>query len=253
MLLIAAALAEELETALNLCSRRSKIRCAGVPVWLGTRAAETLHFVKLGAGPAQSAARLERVLTGLKATGILVIGYAGALDPALKQGELVVVDRADQLSEEFWGAPLEEIGLAGGWILSRADELCDLARGAGLPVHRGPALTSPCMMGAPAHKQVLFKKFRASIVDMETAALARVAARAEVPLSCVRAISDEACDDFLAELSYNPGAGNLQRAAKALAAGGRMRRYSQWRERSKSARQNLSKFLACYLDSHANR
>jgi nucleoside phosphorylase len=253
MLLIAAALAEELETGLNLCSSRGKIRCAGGPVWLGIRGAETLHFVKLGTGPARSAARLRQVLTSLKPSEILVIGYAGALDPALRQGELVVVNRADQLSEESWGAPLEEIGLAESWTLSRADELCDLARRAGLPVHCGPVLTSPCIMGAPTHKRMLFDKFGAAIVDMETAALARFAARADVPLSCVRAISDEALDDFFAEFSYDPGAGNLRRAARVLAAGGLMRRYSQWHERSRSARQNLSKFLACYLDDHAGR
>jgi adenosylhomocysteine nucleosidase len=249
MLLIAAALAEELETALNLCSRKSKIRCAGVPMWLGTRGNKNLHLLKLGTGPVRSASVLQRVLAELKVTGILIIGYAGALDPALKQGELVVVDRADPLAQDSWGAPLEEIKLGSGRQLAGADELFRVAQAAGLPVRRGTALTSPCIMGAPEHKRVLFQRFQAAIVDMETAALAHVAANSAVPLGCVRAITDEADDTFLASLSYNPRAGAIQRAAKTLAEGGWLRRYSQWRERSLAARQALSKFLSCYLDS----
>lgn len=249
MLLIAAALAEELETALNLCSRRSKIRCSGVPMWLGTRGNESLHLLKLGTGPVRSAAVLQRVLAELKVTGILVIGYAGALDPALKQGQLVVVDRADPLAQDSWGAPLEEITLGSGRQLAWADELFRMALAAGLPVCRGTALTSPCIMGAPEHKRVLFQRFQAAIVDMETAALAHVAANSAVPLGCVRAISDEAGDTFLASLSYNPRVGAIRRAAKTVADGNLLRRYRQWRERSLAARQALSKFVACYLDS----
>lgn len=252
MLLIATALAEELETALNLCSVRTKIRCAGVPVWKGLRAGKTLHFLKLGAGPVRSALVLERALGGLDATQILIAGYAGALDPELKLGELVIVDRADLLSTESGGAPLSEISLGGSWPLAAAEELCSLAQAAGLAVRRGAALTSTCIIGAPEHKRVLFQRFHAAVVDMETAALARVASALAIPISCVRAVSDEADDDLLAFLSYDPGAGSFQRAARTLAAGGWLRRYSHWRRCSMAARQSLSRFLTLYLNRMTN-
>ncbi|MBZ5499245.1 MAG: hypothetical protein LAP85_22835 [Acidobacteriia bacterium] len=248
MLLIATALSEEMETVLKLCTRRTKIRTTGVPLWTGMRAGETLHLLKLGVGPVHSASVLERALAGLQPTRILVTGYAGALDPELKQGELVVVDRADMLSEESRGVPLGQIGLGGGWPLAGAEQLLSRAHAAGLAVRRGATLTSPCIIGTPEHKRVLFQRFHAAIVDMETAALARIASARGIPLSCVRAVSDTADDDFLASLSYSPGSGSLRRAARTLAAGGWLRRYSQWRERSAAARASLSRFLACYLD-----
>jgi len=248
MLLIATALAEELQTVLNLCSHRRKIRCGGVPVWVGVRAGVTLHVLKLGAGPARSAATLKRALTGLRVTSILIIGYAGALDPDLKQGELVVVERADLLAEEPQNVSVGEINLAGSWQLASADELFILAQGTGLAVRRGTALTSSSVIGVPEHKRVLFQRFGAAIVDMETAALARVASTFAIPLSCVRAVSDEADDDFLATLSYDPACSTLRRVAEILAAGRWLHRYSQWRERSLGARQSLCRFVTCYLD-----
>ena len=248
MLLIAAALAEELETALNLCSRRKRARGAGVPLWTGMRGQEMLHFLKLGVGPARSAEMLQRALDCLKPASILIIGYAGALDPVLKQGELVVVERADLLPEEFWDVPAKEIDPGSGWPLACAGELFAAAKAAGLPVRCGTALTSSHIIGAPEQKRVLFQKFHAAVIDMETAALARIAATAAVPLQCVRAVSDEAGDDFLAFLSHNPAAGPWQIAVQGLAAGSWLRRYSQWRERSLAARGSLRRFLAWYLD-----
>jgi adenosylhomocysteine nucleosidase len=248
MLLIATALAEELQTALNLCSHRKKIRLGGVPIWTGVRAGATLHLLKLGIGPARSAVTLERALANLKATSILIIGYAGALDPELKLGELVVVERAHLLAEEPRNIPLGEINLDSSWELAGAERLFTLARGAGLAVRRSTVLTSPSVIGVPEQKRFLFQRFGTAIVDMETAALARVASTSAVPLSCVRAVSDEADDDFLAMLAYEPARGSLRTVAKMLAAGGWLHRYNQWRERSLAARQSLSQFLTCYLD-----
>jgi len=249
MLLIAAALAEELDAALNLCSRRKKIAGAGVPLWTGVRGKETLHFLKLGVGPARSADRLQLALACVKPASILIIGYAGALDPSLKQGELVVVERADLLPEEFWDDPAKEIGPGPGWPLAGSVELCAAAEASGLPVRRGAVLTSSHIVGAPVAKLALFQKFHAAVVDMETAALARIAAAAAVPLRCVRAISDDVQDDFLAFLHQDPAAGPWRRAVQGLTAGNWVRRYSQWRERSEAARRSLRRFMAWYLSS----
>jgi nucleoside phosphorylase len=249
MLMIAAALAEELDTALNLCSRRKKISGAGVPLWTGTRGENLLHFLKLGVGPARSADALQRALNSLKPTSILVLGYAGALDPALTQGGLVVVEHADLLPEEFWDDPAKEIAPGPGWPLAGSGELCASAQAAGLPVRCGRGLTSSHVVGAPEVKRVLFGKYHAAVVDMETAVLARIAATAAVPLRCVRAVSDEARDDFLAFLSHNPATSPWRRAVQGLAAGSWLRRYSLWRERSEAARRSLRRFMAWYLDN----
>jgi len=249
MLLIAAALAEELDTALNLCSRRRKVPGAGVPLWTGTRGKNLLHFLKLGVGPARSADVLQRALNSLKPKSILVLGYAGALDPALTQGELVVLEHAGLLPEEFWDDPAGEISPGPRWPLAPSEELCAAAKAAGLPVRRGTSLTSSHIVGAPEVKQILFGRFHAAVVDMETAALAPVAAAAAVPLRCVRAVGDEASDDFLAFLSYNPASGPWQRAVQGLAAGRWLRRYSQWRDRSEAARRSLHRFMVWYLDN----
>jgi nucleoside phosphorylase len=239
MRLIAAALAEELETALGLCSRREKIRGAGFPLWTGVRSGATRHFLKLGVGPIRAAQRLERALDHMDITSVLVIGYGGALDPDLRQGDLVIVEHADMLAEET---------LSASWPLRTGAELCMQAQAAGLPVRLGATLTSSCIIGAPERKRLLFARFNAAIVDMETAALAQVAAAAAVPLDCVRAVSDEAADDFLAFLSGAHTAGAMQLAVRTLTAGGWLRRYSLWRERSTTARQSLRRFLACHMD-----
>jgi adenosylhomocysteine nucleosidase len=249
MLLIASALAEELETALNLCSRRTKMRIASVPLWKGERQGASLYLVKLGTGPRRSASVLKRTLQEIKPDRILLIGYAGALDPDLRLGDLVVVNRAHAVEEETWGGPFSELRFDAGRPLAETRELMSLGHASGLSLHCGAALTTPCVIGDPAQKRVLFQRFRASIVEMETAALAQVSAVAGIPLSCVRVVSDEADDDFLAFLSYAPGSGPIQRAAKTLAAGGWLHRYSQWRERSQLARQNLSNFLIQYLNT----
>lgn len=248
MLLIATALSEELATVLNLFGSKSKGRIAGVPVWTGTRGGQTFSALKLGAGPLRSAAVLERVLPVLKASSILVTGYAGALDPGLKQGELVIVEHADSLAEESWDAALTDVKLRAGWPLAGVEELFRAARATGLPARRGTVITSPCIIGVPEQKSILFQKFNAAIVDMETAALAQVASSFHTPLGCARAISDEAEDDFLAAFTYDPHAGTMRRAARLIAAGRLLNRYSQWRERSLAARRALARFLSCYLD-----
>lgn len=248
MLLIAAALAEELETALNLCGGRHRIRCAGVSLWTGTRAGETIHLLKTGTGPVRSAEALQRALDALDVTRVLAVGYGGALDPALKYGDLVVVDRAHSVSAESWGSPLEKIRLGASWTLADAEGLTEKALAAGLPARCGSALTVPSILGDPMHKEFMFRRFQTAVVDMETAAVAGVAAASGVPLSCVRAITDEANDDFLAPFSYQPGAGLVRRAARTMAAGNWIRRYGEWRERSLAARKNLQKFLQSFPD-----
>ncbi len=201
MLLITAALAEELQVVLELCPPNGHLAIQGVRGWKAARGSLPIVALKTGMGPARAANSLKLFLSTERPARILVLGYGGALDPSL----------------------------------------------AGLPAKQGAILTSGFIIGGAEQKLLLREKFHASIVDMETAALAQVAAQFAIPMACVRAVSDRVQDDFLAPFSYEPSLSLAARAMRILVAGNWVRRHGQWRENTTAARRSLRRFLAIYL------
>ncbi len=246
MLLIAAALEEELEAGLALCQDRKMIHGRVTSLWQAERNGKKICFLRTGFGPERSAASLDRALAVVKPAGILVIGYAGGLDVNLKLGYLVAVRRALAVSLDKDRPGWNHARIDDSFELADSEILARSAGAAGLTACTGDALTSAYVLGKPEHKALLYKKFQASIVDMETAALARVALQRSIPLSCVRAISDEVQDTFLAPFSHEP-LGKIRSRIKRLMDAGMMQTFRQWRDHAAVARKSLSRFLSCYL------
>ena len=246
MLLIAAALEEELNLGMDLCEAKKKMSQGGISLWQANRNDRTVLFLKTGVGPRRSAAGLEDALQAVKPSLILMIGYAGALDPSLKLGDLVAVNKASMFRLEEENPTWDRVLLQGTYALADSEALAEKGRSFGLNVCTGDALTSSYVLGDPAHKRILREKLQASIVDMETAALARVAESRSVPFSCIRAISDEVEDAFLAPLSFDPAAGMPSRAKKFISTG-MLRMYREWKSHTSIAGKSLSRFLSCYL------
>ena len=246
MLLVAAALEEELKTGMGFCHEQKKIPHRSINLWQARRNNKTISFLKAGVGPRRSAANLEEALKTVEASHILVIGYAGALDPDLRLGDLVAVERALAFSLDKEDPKWENVRLDDTFELAQGEELVQSAKALGLSARIGDALTSSYVLGDPAHKCLLYDRFHASIVDMETAALARVAAFQHVPLSCIRVISDEARDTFLAPFSYDPSNNIAGRAGKLLSKG-MVRTYREWKDHTSVANKSLSHFLSHYL------
>ncbi|MBN1566958.1 MAG: hypothetical protein JXA73_03870 [Acidobacteria bacterium] len=246
MLLIAAALEEELRTAMDLCCRHRKFPNRSLSLWHADRGEKTIGFLQSGVGPKRSAARLEEALKWIEASHVLVIGYAGALDPVLRVGDLVAVARASAFSLPEDNAAWENVRLEGAFDLTESEMLAWSAGSLGLKTSIGDALTSSYVLGNPAHKSLLFGRFHASIVDMETAAFARIAASRNVPLSCIRAISDEANDAFLEPFSHDPSKTMVSRAGKLIDRG-MVKTYRKWKTNSRKAQESLKLFLEHYL------
>jgi nucleoside phosphorylase len=246
MLLIAAALEEELDAGMAHCQNHARIHSRSVKLWQAARGVKTMHFLKTGVGPKRSAARLEETLKMIRPSHILIIGYAGALDPGLKLGNLVAVRRAMAFSLDKDYPDWEHVQVDGELELTDCVTLARSARSAGLNACTGDSLTSSYVLGDPSQKRLLYEKFHASIVDMETAALAFTAAAAKIPLSCIRVVSDEAQDTFLAPFSHDPSAGIAARAAGLLETG-IVQTYRQWKDHASAAKESLSCFLAHYL------
>ncbi len=247
MLLITAALQEELNTALRICNNRRSSSIGDTRLWVAHCAGSEFHFLRTGVGPARSAERLRSVLTRVKPSQILVIGYAGALEPTLRVGDLVIGRQAAIFGESPENRLIQNVELDGSWELVRSQVLLELARKTGISAHCGRLLTSPHIIGAPAQKQILHRRFGAATIDMETAALARVGNESGIGVSCVRAVTDEAEDEFLSPFSYDPDTNLMKRAVKVVAAGNWIRRCRDWQRRAASARSVLRDFLQAYL------
>jgi adenosylhomocysteine nucleosidase len=93
------------------------------------------------------------------ASAIILAGFAGALDPSLKVGEVILDTRI----------PLP-----------------------GLPFRQAPFHTAKALVATPAEKAKLFAETGAAAVDMETEPVRLLAERAGVPFIGLRAISDTA-------------------------------------------------------------
>jgi adenosylhomocysteine nucleosidase len=116
------------------------------------------------------------------AAALISWGMAGALDPNLPSGavclpsEIVAADGACFVTARHWREPLAAM----------------IARER--PVADGKLLTSPQAIGTVAAKQAAFRETGAAAVDMESSAVAQVAAMHGLPFIAVRVIVDTAGD-----------------------------------------------------------
>ncbi|MDN4630610.1 phosphorylase [Sphingomonas sp. PsM26] len=152
-------------------------------------------------------ARLERELEVAVAGASMVLscGVAGALDPALRAGDVVVgVLAPNSFPGEGRGPVEEQKSLSRGAQLQPPSRLGPgLRRGSGvggalvewlaknLPgAHRGTVVGADSIIGSVAEKTALYAATGAIAVDMESHIAARVAARHDLPFAIVRTISD---------------------------------------------------------------
>jgi adenosylhomocysteine nucleosidase len=107
---------------------------------------------------------------------VIAAGFAGALRDGLNVGDVVLATEIADMDGNVWPATWPDTPITGEWRP---------------PLHRGRVLTAAELAAAPARKAELGARHGAVAVDMESAVLAKLCARAEVPFGCVRAISDD--------------------------------------------------------------
>lgn len=138
------------------------------------------------------AARLEAALESraAEATIILSCGIAGALDPTLKVGDIVLYmplcarESGNPECRAMHPAPLPPRFRGGTW---------EKGLKAGLPQgHPGLIIGQDHIAASPTEKAALHAQTGALAVDMETHIAARVAARHGLPFAAIRVISDTA-------------------------------------------------------------
>ena len=125
-----------------------------------------------------------RALMGAGVTALASVGTAGALDPALGCGSIVL--------------PREVVSLEGESAM-RTDPRWRQALERALPGERvcsGRLLSTRQPLGSRIEKAIAWRETHSVAVDMESAAVARAAAEAGLPFIAVRVIVDTAGEDL---------------------------------------------------------
>ena len=246
MILIVAALEEELKTCMEFCHDVVDMPGANVPMRRGSTAKGTpVAFLRTGVGPEKSTARIRKAFDLITPDLMLIAGYAGGLDPGLKIGDLVAVTSARAFSlNPDWNHVEADTPFEPAYV----DALTNVGAD-GLSIFKGGILSSPHVLGNPEHKNLLFHRFQASVVDMETAFLVREAAARKIPTGALRVVSDTAQDSFLEPFERDPDLKLIDRARKLLQTGtvGSLR---EWKSRAAVARRALRRFFEIYLEEN---
>jgi adenosylhomocysteine nucleosidase len=205
----------ELEGILSRFGGASKLEWPGAKF---ARAAERngdrWWMVASGPGPRL----VEKALAEKKnVNGIISTGFCGALDPALRVGDVVVSG--------------------------------ELASTTPLPFVRSEIFSADRVAVTAAEKRELRNRTGAVAVDMEAAAVKSKAAEWGVPFMCIRAVSDTAADDLPLDFNrFRNSDGNFSRTRIALAAVARpfsvMPGLLELDRNCRRASQSLGDFLA---------
>jgi adenosylhomocysteine nucleosidase len=164
---------------------------------------------------AEHAARAARELIAAGVGGLLSWGVAGALDPALACGSVVLPEEVLRRPQAPAASPLQRFATCRSWRARLDAALAPRVR-----VACGALLTSALPLGTAQIKAQMFQETRAVAIDMESAAVAAVAADHGLPFVALRVILDTARDSLPASLLHGlepaPGARTRSRAWSLL-------------------------------------
>lgn len=203
---IIGAMVEEIELLHQNVSDISETKKAGVTYYSGTLHGIDVIYCKSGVGKV-NAAICTQVLLSMGVEAVWFTGVAGALNPGLEVGDIVISSSA--LQHDMDVTPL---GFAKGVIpfqevsdFSADASLIALAQRVGgvlFPNHVlvGKIVSGDQFIASRDKVTELYEQFEGACVEMEGAAVAQVCYANEIPFVIIRSMSDKA--DGSADVTY---------------------------------------------------
>ena len=188
--------------------------------------------------------RVAGLLDGAPCRLLVSLGYAGALDPDLHPGDLVVG------SSYLHGADPPVPGAA------HTTRAAVLLRESGLSVQEGPVLTVDEPLLSPQAKRRAHHGSGALVVDMEGRWIAEAAAFRNVPLIGIRAVLDEArfsLPAFVATIIADAGRREWAHAFRAMSRPSALRSILPLALKSREASRALQQAVESLLPAMAHQ
>ncbi|MEE8127283.1 MAG: hypothetical protein V3T45_01925 [Nitrospinaceae bacterium] len=209
---------------------------AFVGEWQGV----SIVLVRSGMGRDRARRALVEVAERYDLKELISIGYAGALDPSLEVGDLVVADKIIEMDSSRSDEDMKSYSL-NKEIFNTTGE-----------IHRKILLTVDCVAATPKEKKKLREKYSAVAVDMETSALAEKVQAWNLPFISVRCITDTA-DQELIDCSHlveeDGEVSKLKAGWHVLTHPGDLKGMIELGQHAKIATANLTEFLRQYFES----
>lgn len=205
------AMSVEADAFAGLATETTELTACGLTFHEGDVAGRRVAWCVAGAGAAAAGRATRLLIDGHRPRLILSPGFAGGLDPTLTRGSVAYPRRAITHT----GGPPIELASTGQGTASASD-----VRGTD---HAGLAIVSVDAVVTTAEaKRDLAAATGASLVDMETYAVATAARAAGLACASIRVVSDDASQDLPKEIAalVQPQSG-MRRLGAALGAIGR--------------------------------
>lgn len=196
----------------------------------------------IGIGRESAAAGVDRLLGvhgGDEGAGLLLLGFAGGLDPALKAGDLLMPTCYYHESGDWFSADAQM------WQQARV-----AAQESGLHVVLGNSLTVDCLAATPEDKRLLYRQHQVGSVNMEDYWVAEAASRAGVPFLAVRAVLDPVHQElpgYVLELTGRP----FGAAARWATRPGRWLTLWRLARMRKAAQASLTRFALSFIKQYS--
>lgn len=188
-----AAMPEEIQPLIRRVGQFKREKLAGSTLYRFSVAGKDISLIESGIG-AVRAAQAARALIDAESPEILInFGFGGAPLPGPGVGDIVVAERLLFLKERLF---TKQAGLAPALTEEMTATLEQHVLGESYRIHRGTFITTGEIIGKGMLAGLLPAGTATPVLEMETAAVARVAHERKVPLAAVRAISDGADEEL---------------------------------------------------------
>jgi adenosylhomocysteine nucleosidase len=180
-----AAMPEEIRPLLRRVQRYRKERLSGFSLYSFELQGAEVVLVESGMGPAHAAAATELLVSSAAPRCILNFGFGGGVLPGLRVGDLVLAEQVLYLEK----GRVCDVLIPDQLLTERIFTGCAAA---GITLGRGSFLTAATIMNKEEVGRTLSSRVQTPVLEMETAAIMRVAARRGIPAAAIRGISDPA-------------------------------------------------------------
>ena len=225
--------------AMNISDR---VRLGKTDAWPGRWGQQNIVLIRSGVGKQRAEDSALQVIDRFQPKALISTGYAGAVQPELNVGDLMIADSIREANAEedrkYFPDP--------NWL----DRARSVVSPDGVKKVVGGLLTVSNVIHDPAIKRELGRNYSVQAVEMETSAIARVAEDKSLPWLSVRVISDSIDQELLDSSSFLGSDGEvstLKAGWYVLTHPGSLKSALSLRTQTQFATQTITKFLSDLL------